>query len=196
MFHMPAPKPAPESLKDPNHFYGPRRIITAEGSTPLYKVYQLLDARDTGGLVLTEDGRPTQYVKTSLLASEVVKHAMVGIEGVGVVSDDDIVERMRQLSDSHISDVIEVIGAHDTVVPIDSQPVHSQTNPSSLKEQPDRVFRVMDGDVLVGWYLNRKTVAETVTRKVWFVCRNGHKNADPDHGTCYRCPFPVIQVEG
>jgi hypothetical protein len=36
---------------------------------------------------------------------------------------------------------------------------------------------------------------ETATKKTAFLCLNGHRNPDPDHGRCYSCPGKIVGTE-
>lgn len=170
------------SLKTTEHFIDPDRIITVDETTPLYRVYQQLADRQKGGVILTEAGRPTNYVKAAQLAEIVVQQAH------------GEVKVLRALSDCAIREVVKKPESRVAVVPVDTISVDVNADPLPLQQQAERVFEVKENNVFVGWFLNHEGLVATTTRKTQFVCTNGHENPDPDHGTCYQCPAALKDV--
>lgn len=152
-----------------------------EGNTSFQQVYAQLSRRGFGGFILSQNGELVNYVKGPVLATEVVRRA----NGDAQV--------LRRYSDETIANVIAEISTPSVLVPILSpQPGATE---AQLRNHSDAVFRIVGPDGSVGWYLNHEDVRTTATTKTVFICKNGHRNSDPDHGTCYSCPFPITRTE-
>jgi hypothetical protein len=155
--------------------------------TPLREVYAQLSSKDqSGGFFLTEAGRTRSYIKAGYLADEIVKDAK------------ENPDRMRSLSDTPIGQIISNrtrTAQPDWAVPINPDPVDVSNDETSLRSQSPTVFAVIESGTRTGWYLNHESVRDTVTQRTWFICKKGHRNPDPDHGTCYRCPFPIESTQ-
>jgi hypothetical protein len=164
------------TLDESSHFVPAQRLPKIEGSTPFREVYvQLYDA-GCGGFLMTEEGRVRGYVKGYALAEDVIEQAR-GDAG-----------RLRELTNMPISRVVSVINKSAALITVPHTPVDWASDEQLLLDQPERVFNVKAADDTIGWFLNHETVRETATTIPVFVCTRGHKNTDPDHGTCSYCP--------
>lgn len=163
------------TLKNSRHFVS--HIPKIEGSTPFREVYAQLYDGGHGGFILAKGGQAVSYVKAHELAAHVVAEA----KGDG--------EKMRRLSNTPI----ELLVVNETQLPVHRTPIDVSADEMQLQNQPDTVFDITESGKSTGWYLENKTVRSTLTERTVWVCKNKHKNPDPDHGgTCYSCPFPVF----
>jgi len=170
------------SLMSSFHFVPLSDVPVLSDSTPLRAAYSHLAKAGRGGFIL-ERGSTRTYVKAAQLAAELLQRADTGPEG------------MTQLADESLGEVLSRgIGAGG-LVPIMEQPVDVDADVAGLTRQPETVFRVVDTGKSVGWFLNHETVRDTMTQKTWWICAKGHRNPDPDHGTCYSCPGRIVRTE-
>lgn len=169
-------------LKNSFHFVSLTGIPQIEASTPFHEVYAQLSNSKRGGFILTEGGWPKNYVKAYKLAENIVN------------KNKNNVEEMKKISNIPIGQLLsmnrELSG--EVIVPIGRDSVDISSEETTLQNQSDTVFRVSESGEFIGWYLNHETVLNTHTEKTVFFCEKGHENTDPDHGTCYRCPFPIV----
>jgi hypothetical protein len=172
--------PAITSLRSSFKFVSAETLPQIESTTTFQEAYSQLSRRKFGGFILSEKGVPRSYVKGLELAEKIIAQASGNHQ------------RLRIYCSQPIGLLIAELAANEALVPV----VDAQTsNESELQDRADTVFRVVDGSGFVGWYLNHEGVLETATRKTVFICQQGHRNADPDHGTCYSCPFPIVRTE-
>lgn len=168
--------------KENRHFFSPDRIPEIEGSTPFWRTYQTLHHKGVGGFVMTENGHPKRYIDAAKLASLFLRRA------------DGTKETLKQLSETaireHVSDA-EKRGERGVIM-IEEMPAY--VNEAVLLNEHYRAYNlVTDSGHRYGWFLNHEPIAETMTRRVVFICKRGHPNPDSDGGTCYRCPSEIVQ---
>lgn len=172
-------------VKDSSHFLAQDHIPRIESSVPFGRVYEELGARGVSGFILVEAGRPKGYVRASQLA----------VVAVNKVSKDSGV--MEQLTHTSIGRVVSehVNESPQVLVHLHPSRVDARNEERDLQTQVEKVFEVDEFGTQLGWYLNQENIRDTLTEKTFFLCANGHRNVDPDHGTCYSCPFPIIGTE-
>jgi hypothetical protein len=162
------------------HFVPGECIPVIDASTPLLQVYQRLYAGGHGGFLMDKGNRADSYVKAYELADSIL------------AAMQNNPEKIRDITNKPIGKVIAKLSGNtsNVFVPVDPNAVDADYDESALRFQPERIFRVMAFGQPAGWFLNHETVRGTVTRRVVFLCANDppHRNADPDHGTCYSCP--------
>ncbi len=172
------------SLFDRPHYVPGAEMLQVEISTPYHEVQRLTSERQQGGFVVTDHGRPRWYVKAAPLAEVLVSKAAGmagGLERVSILPVGEVLE-------------LSVSQSAAPMLPVDTA-VDMGADPSPLQNQDDAVFLVTRKGKPVGFFLNHETLRETLTHRVWFLCTNHHRNPDPDHGTCYHCPFPIVGTE-
>jgi len=144
----------------------------------MWEVYAQLHRRGRGGFILTGAQGRRHYVKALKFAEELMASAANDIG------------KLREVNDTPIGDLIARVRS-DAIVPVETAPIdieEDRTRPSSERQ---KVFAVIEADKLVGWYLNNEAISDSLTQRITYVCPNGHRNPDGDHGTCYFCPFPT-----
>lgn len=170
------------NLKESWHFVPAQRIPRIEGSTPFRKVYTQLYGGGCGGFLLTEEGRVTGYVKGYELAQDAITSAR---------GDAD---RLREITGMPIRRAVIELNQAKSLIPVPTVTIDWTSEEGQLRGQPETVFNVTAANDTIGWYLNHETVRETATKKTIFLCTRGHKNTDPDHGTCSYCPALLDQT--
>jgi hypothetical protein len=138
-----------------------------------------LNRSGCSGFLLSDKGEVRGYVKAQELAAVVVQQANADVQ------------QLREYSAERIGEVIARFAA--SLVPV--VPAPAGATESQLYAAGETVFQIIEPDGSVGWYLNHETVRDAATKKTVFICTNGHRNPDSDHGTCYSCPFPIIRTE-
>jgi hypothetical protein len=159
---------------DPIHFLGADQLPSVPTDMPLNQAIGRLSDVSGSGLILTERGVPKNFVKVDHLVNAVVSESS-----------------RLSLFDTPIGNVVRQLGEKTTsVVPIDDQVL--RPDQSAPTGEGPRVYRVASG----GWYFSDPQLVAMATKRVVYVCKNKHRNADPDNGTCYYCPFPITaQIE-
>jgi hypothetical protein len=148
-------------------------------------VYKILWGKNAGGFVLAEGGAARSYVKAGEMASAVI----------GMTDHDP--NKLNKYCVMPIGQLLSIVlTSHPlAIVPLVPGPVTINSDESQLQNRPDAVFSVTDKDHQVGWYLNHEDVRKTATKRIVFICTNGHRNSDPDHGSCYQCPAAIDRSE-
>ena len=171
------------NLRSSWHFVPLSEVPAIDGLTPLNEVYAQLSTGGHGGFILLERGKPQHYVRATPFAADVINRA----KGNAVL--------LRELSTAPMAQLVaKGIGAAG-LVPIDVTAVDVEADAEILRRQPERVFDIVESGLSIGWFMNHETVRETTTRKTWWICKNNHRNSDPDHGTCYFCPAGFVRTE-
>lgn len=165
------------TLKDSTHFVSADAIPLVELSTPFREVYSRLSRDGRGGFIVSATDGSRNYVKAYELAEE----------AIGKAAGD--AAKVRRLADASIGQCLQT--ATGALVPVDDHPIDVSADDGSLRQQPERVFAVIEAGRFTGWFLNHESIRDTLTPKTVYVCAQGHENPDPDHGTCYSCPFPI-----
>ena len=173
------PTAQPMSLKSSWKYLTHERLPRIDSGTSFMETYSQLSRSNSSGFLLSEKGEVRGYVKAHVLANIIVQQA------------NGDAQRLRQSSAEQIGEVISKAGI--PLVPV--EPTPSGATEDSLYAANETVFQVLDPDGTVGWYLNHETVRDAATKKTVFICSNGHRNPDSDHGTCYICPFPIVRTE-
>lgn len=166
-------------LKASWRYLAPEKLTRIDTGTLFKDAYSHLNRNASSGFFLTERGKVRGYVKADVLANAVVSQA------------NGDAERLREYSSTQIGALITSLGM--SLVPI--KPVPDGATEPELYAAPETVFQVTEPDGSTGWYLNHETVRDAATRRTVFICTNGHRNPDSDHGTCYSCPFPIVKTE-
>jgi hypothetical protein len=179
MSTMKLPEPEAASLKSSSKYLAHDRLPRVDIATTFMEVYSQLNRSGCSGFILSAQGQIQGYVKADELAQKVVEQA------------NGDAQTLRKYSSEPIGEVISEFGA--PLVPVVA--AGTGATESVLQETGDTVFRVAESDGSIGWYLNHEGVRDPATRKTVFICANGHRNPDSDHGTCYRCPFPIIGTD-
>jgi hypothetical protein len=160
------------TASDPEYFLGAQQLLEISAETPLNQALGNLSHLPGSGLILTEYGRPKSFVKVNDLVNDVVNNPTSSIS----------------LFDTPIGNVVMHLGQQtNSVVPID--PKILQPNDSVPTAGGPRVYQVASAGG--GWYFNDPELKVMAMRRTVYVCKNNHRNADPDHGTCYYCPYPI-----
>jgi hypothetical protein len=189
-------------LRQNPHFVRRGELPEINAATPVRQVYAHLSSAGRSGFFLEEGGEVTAYVRAHDLATALFPDAPGGAAiGRAALTSQPIGEVLR-----------EVPGFS---VPVEVRLVLPDAELEPLQDRDDAVFPVMAPTaglaarghgfaheapagaelVVEGWLLNHETLMATSTRKTVWKCINDHENPDPDHGTCYRCPFPTRPVD-
>jgi hypothetical protein len=166
------------SLRESWKYLSYERLPQIDAETTFMEVYLHLNRSGCSGFILTDRGEPRGYVKADELAARVVARA----------SGD--AHELREYSSKSIGEIISIFSL--PLVPI--RPAVRGASESDLYQAEETVFRIAGADGSTGWYLNHETVRDAATKRTVFICSNGHQNTDSDHGTCYRCPFPIVST--
>lgn len=167
------------SLKRSWKYLAQEKLPQIDSGTTFMQTYSQLSRTGCSGFLLTDKGQLRGYVKAHVLADAVLKQ-----------SNGDA-QRLREYSAEQIGAVVDKVGASLVSV----APIPRGATEATLEKMGETVFQVIDLDGSTGWYLNHETIRDTATRKTVFICSNGHRNPDSDHGTCYSCPFPIVRTE-
>lgn len=188
-------------LRQSPHFVRRGELPEINAATPVRQVYAHLSCAGRSGFFMEEGGEVTAYVRAHDLAAALFPEPGGDAAGRAALTSRPIGEVLR-----------EVPGFS---VPVEAQLISPDAELEPLRDRNDAVFpvvapaAVLAGSghdfadeapagaelVVEGWLLNHETLMATSTRKTVWKCINGHENADPDHGTCYRCPFPTRPVD-
>ena len=155
------------------------RLPRIDSSTSFMETYSVLNRTGASGFLLNDKGQVRGYVKAHDLAQMIVQQA------------NGDAQKLRESSAEQIGQIISTAGW--ALVPV--TPLPAGATEQTLHAAGETVFQVTDPDGNVGWYLNHETVRDAATKKTFFICANGHRNPDSDHGTCYSCPFPIIGTQ-
>jgi len=186
-------------LKDSWHFTPVDQIPQIDGLTPFREVYQLLSQSGRGGFLLLDEGKAQNYVKAYELADAVVRHTVKDVNQMTWLSQSErdlaLIEQFKIISDTSIKEIVRNASRWTPVVPVDQAPIDVIADEQELRAQDERVFDVQEAGESIGWYLNHETVKHTLTEKPVFICKNGHRNPNSDHGTCHYCSASFSDVD-
>lgn len=164
------------SFKDSWKFLVNERLPRIDIKTTFEGVYSQLNRTGCSGFLLSAQGEVKGYVKADELAEKVIQQAQGDLQLLRTYSQQSIGEL-----------VVEFASA---VVPVRGAPGGSAAAVFNSAEAA--VFSIAEDEGTAGWYINPELIREAATKKTIFLCQNGHRNPDSDHGTCYSCPFPII----
>ena len=179
MSAMKMPEAQAPPLRNSWKYLADERLPRLDTATTFREVYSQLNRSGCSGFILSAKGEVEGYVKASELAEQVVQKA------------NGDAQTLRTYSNEPIGKIVSEFKT--MLVPV--QLAATDATESVLQNTGDTVFRIFETDGTAGWYLNHEGVLATATKKTVFICTNGHRNPDPDHGTCYRCPFPIIRTD-
>ena len=178
MSTMNLPSPQSSSLKNSWKYLTQEKLPRIDTGTIFKEAYAQLNRSGSSGFLLVDKGDLRGWIKADRLAQAIVKEAKGDAE------------RLRELSAEPIGKVVERLAPTVLVTVTDAPPNATEVMLDDVVEET--VFRIAEADGTTGWYLNHETVREAATKPTVFVCQVGHRNPDPDHGTCYSCPFPIV----
>jgi hypothetical protein len=167
-------------LDKPEHFVSIQDMPSFDGSTPVLDVYKRLAEAKRGGFILKE-GKEQLFVKAGDLAEETM-----------IDSPSDV----RNVVADTIGNLCKRAGVGGAIIRVESDPVPDGSDPTLLqREHDDKVYAVIRGGRSIGYFLNHESLLNPATKPPRYVCANGHKNRDPDHGYCYQCPEEIVGIE-
>jgi hypothetical protein len=151
---------------------------TFDQSTPVLDAFQALAQHDLGAFIYKAPG--AEYL---VRADRLATH---------LFGKDKEIPWLRKTTVLPLGRVLSAGGKWG--LRVQSAPLEPTTDPSPFQSlDQDLVFQVVGAEGgRLGWFLNHETVLEPATRRVFFKCENGHRNPDPDHGTCYSCPAKIV----
>ena len=173
------------NIKLSDHFL-PKGILPEIGSNlSVRDVFAKIFESRNDGFILTDLGEPRMYVVGSTVADALLAQATRP-------NAEDTGKALNELAGTSIGRWISQpqVRAYALQVTGADHPDESQ-----LRSQVDAVFRVTDGELDLGWYLNHESILNTATGRIVWICSKNHENPDPDHGTCNFCPFPIVKCE-
>lgn len=173
-----SPNPQLGSLKNSWKYLSQEKVPRIDTATTFKEVYTQLHRTGSSGFLLSNRGEIQGYIKAHELASTVVQQAQGDAKLLRDYSAEPIGKLIDQFPASRVPVAPTPPGADETV----------------LYRSGETVFEISEDDRTIGWYLNHETVRDTATKKTVFICQMGHENPDSDHGTCYRCPFPIVST--
>jgi hypothetical protein len=171
------------SLRQSPHFVPEGRIPSFPGGTPFREVYQGLERSGTGGFLLVQGDLPASYVRAYPLAEKAIAEAKGDVE------------KLQRLCQQPIQEVVTEFSRQAPVVPVHTDSVDVKDEEGPLQQRVDTAFLVKEVGRPIGWYLNHESVLEAQTERAIFICRRGHRNTDPDSGSCWKCPAPIVRTE-
>jgi len=143
--------------------FGSLPSVAAE--TPLRS---LLNNRPRNGVIVTNRGAPTSFVQLDELVNNLVKQG-----------------RAYDLLEAPVGHVLSYL-------PQGSTPIETTVLEPSAPPPNDHSFKIYQvGSGPKGWYFTEQNQLSLAMKKLVYVCANGHRNDDPDGGTCYYCPLAV-----
>jgi hypothetical protein len=128
----------------------------------------LLENRPRNGVIVTQRGAPTSFLQLDNLVNDLVSSG-----------------RANELFEAPLGHVLSYLPQGST--PIETTVL--QPGAAAPKDDSFKIYQV--GSDAKGWYFTDQGRLVQAMKRVVYVCANGHKNNDPDGGTCYSCPFPV-----
>ena len=165
------------------HFVPLEDILVFDASTPVLDVYRELGEKRRGGFIL-RDADQERFVNAEELAQRSIIEPTKDFEEI--VSETS--ETIGQLCESPA-----VISA---ITDIEPYPIEADADAAVLQAQiDDKVYMVSSGVDPTGYFFNHEAVLDPATKRVLYVCEYNHRNPDPDHGTCYRCPGRIVRTE-
>jgi hypothetical protein len=164
-------------------FFSRGLLPEIEVTVPVREVFARISKETGNGFVLTQSGRPYRYVVGKSLVSSFLQRTQ---------PQEDRTDVIGRFAESRAG---SWISSPDILsFPIETAE-RTKTTLEQLENRPDMVFEIVDAGTPLGFYLNHENVLNAATGRIVWVCKQGHDNADPDHGTCAVCPFPIDHVE-
>jgi hypothetical protein len=162
-----------------------KRFPQVEGTVRFLDVCTALWQKNTGGFILAEAGAPHSFVNANDLAATVV------------LQSGHNPELLNKYCSMPVGQLISMVAQAKPapVLPVVHEPVSVQSEETPLASSPQGIFSIVDRNLQIGWYINNEAIRAAVTKRTVYVCANGHKNPDPDHGSCYQCPAPIDRTE-
>lgn len=161
-----------------------------DGNTLFSEAYSRLNRAGNGAFLIIEAGNIKAFVNAIALAQKAVEAAL-GLQPANEAPDleaiaewlrqrskdelEAITGRVRRMSDAPLTVILAEHNEIDVVIHFDAEAV-----------PPEDEAKIKTAS---------KQIPNAVMQKAVFICPNGHKNPDPDHGTCYNCPGPIVKVE-
>lgn len=185
-------------LKSSPHYVSYDRLpqISEEDSTR--DAFRVMSEANVGSLVVRAGARPRCYVSGTSLKRAFVEltpslkppirwetltmRSLLSESAAG--ASGQLARVLREKSDI-------VRRAISPIVIAGTVSINEEARP--LQDRSDAVFLVLDDSRQpVGWFLNHESVMAILqTAPPVFICKNGHRNPDPDNGRCYYCPAPI-----
>jgi hypothetical protein len=188
-----------QMLESSSHFVRAGEIPEVDATLSFREAYEQLKD-EQGAFFVTQDGQRRHFVRARMLAEHVLHEARQSLALSADAGSEARNEAIRQgvaaICNRSIGDIVESVWRQAPVLPIQKMPVGAHL--SSLRDFADGVFDIVDADEHLGWYLNHETVQNATTDKAIFVCTNprgSHNNISPDHGTCSKCPYPIVRAK-
>ena len=143
---------------------------------PLLAIYKKLAALERGAFIY-RTGESNYFVEAHRLAADLFRN---GPKAVGA-------KEARNRAALSLEQALD--RARDRALLIEIPvPVEVTMDTAPLQQRGDAVFSVVENGAPLGWFLNHETLLDPATKRVVFLCENGHENRDQDHGVCYTCP--------
>ena len=185
-------------LASSRHFFATGQIPDIDANVRFREVYEQLSDKH-GAFFLVENGERRHFVRARLLAEQMLRQAQQSLQSDSGMdagaSDEALRSAVAAICDRPIGEIVKDVWRESPVLPIHEMPAGVDLGKLWMFE--DRVFDVVEADQHRGWYLNHETVRDATTDKTIFVCknpRNPHNNIGPDHGTCSKCPYPLVKA--
>lgn len=172
------PNPQLGAIKSSWKYIAQDKLPRIDSSTTFKDVYSQLDRSGSSGFLLSNRGEIQAYIKAHQLAATIVQQAQGDPTLLRTYAAERIGNLIERFPGSQVPVAAPPPGADETV----------------LQQAGETVFEISEDDRTIGWYLNHEPVRDTATKKTVFICQMGHRNPDADHGTCYRCPFPIVST--
>lgn len=172
---------------DQAHLVREAEIPTFSGEIPLREVYKVLANEGGSSFIWTEPSGNHSLVKGQLLAD----YALQAIRGR---SEEDRETAVAQLLEQPFKAFYSTFVTTNAIVPVETEPLQAEARLPN-RVDGERVYEVLEEGKRFGWHLNHETLRELATRRIIYVCAANHRNTDPDHGKCGRCPRRIVRTE-
>lgn len=172
-------------LTNSRKFVPVQRLPQVESTARFLDVCAALWQQNAGGFILAEAGAPHSFVNANDLAAKVIQNSD---------HNPDLLNRYCSMPVGQLLSIVTQTSPA-TVLPVAHEPVSVHSEETRLDASPQGVFSITDRNLQIGWYINNDEIRVAVVKRTVYVCANGHKNPDPDHGSCYQCPAPIDHTE-
>ncbi len=151
-------------------------------------LFRDLNARGTSGFILSNPSAPGYIRDFVFVYAQEFANAAINLLGPDFLS---------KASEESVARVFNRLHTSSDGVLNWSTPVFLGEYPFDFEPTSETGLFLHIDDTMSNfmWYLNSEFLSETATKKTVFVCTNDHKNPDPDSGTCYKCPFPIVKAQ-
>jgi hypothetical protein len=180
----------PDYRADHNHFVDRHQVLEIDCHTRVTDVFQQLSNRPRAGIIVREKDKPKQHVDAHQLADAY----LVAARKNSNVSDLDLHDFLKSWRDP--KHPVEQVGV-SRIIADTSKDATGQLLDIGTKRTDHVVFPVVENGKVIGYLYSHETFKfETDTPPPQFVCTGPviHVNRDPDSGTCYSCPWPVVKA--